>query len=77
MKADAIARMQALPVDDFYRTNIRVTAHGYLSHTMYRWRVQQHASVQEWGVLDKQTETPPPEALPPAAMFNCPQAWAR
>jgi branched-chain amino acid transport system substrate-binding protein len=74
LDADAsAAQMRALPLDDFYNSNVRIMANGCVPHTMYLWQVKPaSAAKHKWDLFDQIGVTPSPDAYPPVGLFGCP-----
>ncbi|HKM62590.1 MAG TPA: ABC transporter substrate-binding protein [Acidisphaera sp.] len=73
LDADATAaKMRAMPLDDFYNSNVRIMANGCVPHTMYLWEVKPASEATHRWDLYKQIGTmPTPEAYPPVGLFGC------
>ncbi|WP_428486230.1 ABC transporter substrate-binding protein [Rhodopila sp.] len=74
LDADATAaKMRALPLDDFYNSNVRIMANGCVPHTMYLWEVKPAAAAKHrWDLFNLIGTMPTPDAYPPAGLFGCP-----
>ncbi len=72
--ADAVAaKMRALPVNDFYNSDVRIQANGSVPHAMYVWEVKPLAqSTHRWDLFKQIAKVPSPGAYPPPGLFGCP-----
>lgn len=72
--ADAVvAKMKAMPVNDFYNTNVKIRQDGRVMHTMYLWQVKPAKDARYKYDFCKQLATiPPSEAWRPLNQGGCP-----
>ena len=72
--ADAVvAKMKALPVNDFYNDNVKIRQDGRVMHVMYLWQVKPVAeSKSKYDFLNKVATIPPADAWRPLADGGCP-----
>ncbi|MGH7043531.1 MAG: ABC transporter substrate-binding protein [Acetobacteraceae bacterium] len=76
--ADAVsAKMHAMPVNDFYNTDVHIDPNGCVRHKMYTWEVKSPAEAKhKWDFYRLVAATDGAEAFPPPAMFGCPLVHA-
>ena len=72
--ADAVvAKMKALPVNDFYNDNVKIRQDGRVMHVMYLWQVKPVAEAKsKYDFLNKLATIPPADAWRPLADGGCP-----
>ncbi|WP_428534322.1 ABC transporter substrate-binding protein [Rhodopila sp.] len=72
--ADAVvAKMKALPVNDFYNDNVKVRQDGRVLHVMYLWQVKPVAEAKsKYDFLTKLATIAPQDAWRPLADGGCP-----
>lgn len=74
LDADTVAaKMRAIPLNDFYNSNVRIMANGCVPHTMNLWEVKPSAAAKHrWDAFSHISTLPSPEAYPPVGLFGCP-----
>jgi branched-chain amino acid transport system substrate-binding protein len=72
--ADAVvAKMKALPVNDFYNDNVKVREDGRVMHVMYLWQVKPVAEAKsKYDFCNKLATIAPADAWRPLADGGCP-----
>lgn len=66
------AKMHAMPVNDFYNTNVHIDVNGCVRHKMYVWQVKTPAeSKHKWDFYKPVATLDGKDAFPPPDMFGC------
>ena len=66
------AKMHAMPVNDFYNTNVHIDPNGCVRHKAYVWQVKTPAeSKYKWDFYKPVATLEGSEAFPPTDMFGC------
>jgi branched-chain amino acid transport system substrate-binding protein len=68
-----VAQMKAMPVNDFYNTDVKIREDGRVMHTMYLWQVKPLAeSKSKYDFCKKLATIDPADAWRPLADGGCP-----
>ncbi len=71
------AKIRAMPVNDFYNTNVQIDPDGCVRHTMHIWQVKSPAELKgKWDFYKPVGLMPGSEAFPPPDLFGCPLVHA-
>ncbi len=73
LDADAVAaQMHAMPVNDFYNTDVRIDPNGCVRHTMYVWQVKSSEdATHRWDFYKPVATIPGTDAFPDPASTGC------
>jgi branched-chain amino acid transport system substrate-binding protein len=73
LDADAVAaKMHAMPVNDFYNTDVRIDPNGCVRHTMYVWQVKSSEEAKhKWDFYKPIATIPGKDAFPAPESTGC------
>jgi branched-chain amino acid transport system substrate-binding protein len=73
LDADAVtAKMHAMPVNDFYNSDVRIDPNGCVRHTMYLWQVKSSKEAKHrWDFYKPIATIPGKDAFPDPASTGC------